>query len=304
MSTIGERFKQLRQFYQMNQTTFSKAIHVSQGTLSDIEKGKFTPSVETVLSVSGYFRISTDWLLQGIGPGPGELPSGKEKATTIAEPGSRYNTPPTDPIYTLVDRWNQLPPTERQKIHTILLAAIELAWSSDKTFAQTNEPPGQKQETNLKKVRDAEEVYLLPVISRLAIGTLMATGDYIEGYVPSTPELARQKAFLARAGGDSMIMADIHDGDLVVIRPQPSVENGEIAAVYLNGEITLRRFYCKDGECFLKPENSAYSVLKISLGSEPKIIGKMIEKISKAQADQLIRRFMDDTWSNFLDVKA
>lgn len=72
MESISKRFKHLRKTVKMNQVNFAQAIGISQGTLSDIEKGKFKPSIETVISASGFFNISTDWLLRGTGPGPGE----------------------------------------------------------------------------------------------------------------------------------------------------------------------------------------------------------------------------------------
>lgn len=65
MTTIGERFKQLRASSGMRQTEFSKAIGISQGTLSDIEKGKYKPSIDTVISTSNVFGVTTDWLLKG-----------------------------------------------------------------------------------------------------------------------------------------------------------------------------------------------------------------------------------------------
>lgn len=74
MESIGKRFKHLRKTIKMNQVNFAQAIGISQGTLSDIEKCKFKPSIETVISASVYFNISTDWLLKGSGLGPGEKP--------------------------------------------------------------------------------------------------------------------------------------------------------------------------------------------------------------------------------------
>ena len=50
-----------------------------------------------------------------------------------------------------------------------------------------------------------------------------------------------------RCRGDSMIGARIRDGDVVYIRRQPIVENGQIAAVLIDGEATLKRFY-RDGD--------------------------------------------------------
>lgn len=71
---IGDRIKQVRQHLHLNQKKFADAVGISQGNLSDIERGKFSPSVETIISVSRYSNISTDWLLKGTGPGPEDKP--------------------------------------------------------------------------------------------------------------------------------------------------------------------------------------------------------------------------------------
>lgn len=59
--------------------------------------------------------------------------------------------------------------------------------------------------------------------------------------------------------GDSMIDARIWDGDVVYIRQQPEVENGEIAAVRIGEEATLKRVYYQNGTLTLMPANAAYA---------------------------------------------
>lgn len=63
--SIGQRIKQIRKSYSMSQAAFASLIGISQGTLSEIEKGKFNPSVETVISISKQFEVRTDWILRG-----------------------------------------------------------------------------------------------------------------------------------------------------------------------------------------------------------------------------------------------
>ncbi|WP_025689627.1 helix-turn-helix transcriptional regulator [Paenibacillus zanthoxyli] len=63
--SIGQRIKQIRNSHSMSQAAFASLIGISQGTLSEIEKGKFNPSVETVISISKQFEIKTDWILRG-----------------------------------------------------------------------------------------------------------------------------------------------------------------------------------------------------------------------------------------------
>lgn len=66
---IGQRIKKLRKSYLMSQAAFASLIGISQGTLSEIEKGKFRPSVETVIAISREFGVKTDWILRDGEPG-------------------------------------------------------------------------------------------------------------------------------------------------------------------------------------------------------------------------------------------
>jgi len=67
--------------------------------------------------------------------------------------------------------------------------------------------------------------------------------------------------FCLRCVGDSMIGARIHDGDLVFVRKQSSVDNGEIAAVIIEDEATLKRVYFDGKTLILAPENPAFAPL-------------------------------------------
>ena len=62
--------------------------------------------------------------------------------------------------------------------------------------------------------------------------------------------------FMLRAHGDSMIDAGIREGDLVVLRQQNTADDGEIVAVLVNGESTLKRIYRKGRKTILRPENA------------------------------------------------
>ncbi|HLS52873.1 MAG TPA: S24 family peptidase, partial [Tissierellaceae bacterium] len=78
--------------------------------------------------------------------------------------------------------------------------------------------------------------------------------------------------------GDSMIGARINDGDIVFIREQPCVENGEIAAVMIDNEVTLKRFYKNGGLVMLRSENPKYQPLMYTKEDfkQVRILGKAI----------------------------
>ena len=73
-----------------------------------------------------------------------------------------------------------------------------------------------------------------------------------------------------------MVNANIEDGDLVVFKTQPTVENGEIALVSVNGEATIKYFYLYDSKCELRSANPAYPPMEYSAG-DINILGKFVE---------------------------
>ena len=118
----------------------------------------------------------------------------------------------------------------------------------------------------------------LPVLGRIACGTpIYAASEYGSFCTPSNDIDAD---FCLCASGDSMIGARIFDGDIVFIRAQDTVENGEIAAVIIGDEATLKRvyFYPDKNKLVLSPENPKYEPL-VYIDEElesVKILGKAV----------------------------
>lgn len=103
-----------------------------------------------------------------------------------------------------------------------------------------------------------------PLIGTIACGTPILAEQNINSYI-SVPEDIRCD-FALRCEGDSMIGAYIMDGASVYIREQPDVENGEIAAVLIGEEATLKRVYKSDDgyTLTLMPENSKYAPIVVT----------------------------------------
>ena len=132
---------------------------------------------------------------------------------------------------------------------------------------------------------DTESVKRLPVLGRIACGRPIFAVEDTEGYVCTDAQ--SDADFCLRASGDSMTGARIYDGDIVFIRAQESVDNGEIAAVIIGQEATLKRVYYKHDEekLVLMPENPRYSPL-VYVGEELrdiKIIGKAVAFMSRVR---------------------
>ena len=108
-------------------------------------------------------------------------------------------------------------------------------------------PPGFEPMPKMKKV---------PLIGAIACGDPITAIENREGEI-DVPENIRCD-FALRCKGNSMIGAGIHDGDAVYIRIQPEVENGQIAAVRIGDEATLKRVYLHTDYIELRPENPDY----------------------------------------------
>lgn len=99
----------------------------------------------------------------------------------------------------------------------------------------------------------------IPLLGSIACGAPILAEEHIEGYVDIPDHIDAQ--FTLRCKGDSMINARIYDGDIVYIRQQEEVNNGEIAAVLVNDEATLKRVKFHPDRIILEPANPLYDPL-------------------------------------------
>jgi len=118
----------------------------------------------------------------------------------------------------------------------------------------------------------------IPILGDIACGKPIYADETRESFAMTDGSMDAD--FCLRAHGDSMTGARIFDGDIVFIRSQSSVDNGEIAAVIINDEATLKRvyFYPDEQKLILSPENPRYAPL-VYLGVELeniKILGKAV----------------------------
>ena len=127
------------------------------------------------------------------------------------------------------------------------------------------------------------KTYKVPLVGRIACGTPITAEENLEGYVDVPVD--RQVDFALLCEGDSMVDAGIKNGDAVYIRKQPTVENGQIAAVLVNGdEATVKRFSRTDNTVVLTPQsmNPAHQVQIYDTKDVPvRVLGKVVESRHK-----------------------
>lgn len=138
----------------------------------------------------------------------------------------------------------------------------------------------EENDLSLTNINSGEPVKIkkLPILGDIACGQPIYADETRESFALANGTLDAD--FCLRAHGDSMIGARIYDGDIVFIKSQSSVDNGEIGAVIINDEATLKRvyFYPEENKLILTPENPRYAPL-VYLGGELesiKILGKAV----------------------------
>lgn len=119
----------------------------------------------------------------------------------------------------------------------------------------------------------------IPIIGEIACGDPITAEENIEGYTEETFEkpIPSGTLFALRCKGHSM-EPTIHDGSLVTIREQPTVEDGEIAAVLVDGdnEATLKRVKHQGDLIMLVPDNKEYDPIILDKNNPGRIVGKAV----------------------------
>lgn len=114
----------------------------------------------------------------------------------------------------------------------------------------------------------------VPVLGRIAAGGPILAEQAVEDVFPLPRELVGEGTlFTLQVKGDSMIDAAICDGDWVVVRQQPTANNGEIVAAMIEGEATIKTYRHRDGHYWLMPRNPNFEPIP---GDTATIMGRVV----------------------------
>jgi len=135
-------------------------------------------------------------------------------------------------------------------------------------------PPSELMAEDEEAIRAARPApAYVPVLGRIAAGGPILAEQAVEDVFPLPRELVGEGTlFMLKVAGDSMVEAAICDGDWVVVRQQPTAENGEIVAALIDGEATVKTLQRRDGKVWLLPHNDAYQPID---GTNATILGKV-----------------------------
>ncbi|WP_432562207.1 transcriptional repressor LexA [Kineococcus sp. SYSU DK003] len=113
----------------------------------------------------------------------------------------------------------------------------------------------------------------VPLVGRIAAGGPILAEELVEEVFPLPSQLiGTGEHFMLRVVGESMIEAAICDGDWVVVRRQPTADNGEVVAAMIDGEATVKVLQRKDGHVKLLPRNPLFDPID---GDEATVLGKV-----------------------------
>lgn len=120
---------------------------------------------------------------------------------------------------------------------------------------------------------DNPAIIHVPIVGRVAAGLPLFAEENLEGTFPLPATFSTKGLlFLLRVRGDSMKEAGILDGDYVLVRRQPQVENGEVAVVLIENEATVKHFYHKKKHIHLQPANPNYDPIVVHTA---RVLGKV-----------------------------
>jgi repressor LexA len=124
----------------------------------------------------------------------------------------------------------------------------------------------------------AERVIEVPLVGSVACGAPSLAEQTAEALIQVSTKIARpgNTYFLLRAQGTSMNRAGIQDGDLVLVRQQPSAENGEKVVALINDDATIKRFYREGDVVVLRPDSTDKSHKPIVVSEDFSIQGVVV----------------------------
>lgn len=245
---IARRIKSICKDKKIAVSTMLKDCGINQTYLYAMENRDKSPSHEKLSQIADYLNVSVDYLLgRPLQPSSAPVSALKSKLDTNY---SKLNQDGKNALVALSDDM-VAGGRYKQEGHAPILELIEHA-----------------------------KFYEIPLLGDIACGSPILAEQNFLGTVKVDARFRVDFALICK--GDSMINARIYNGDTVYIRQQPDVENGEIAAVLIDNEATLKRVYKFEDYIELRPENTNYDVLKYAKenASYIKILGKAVAFLS------------------------
>ena len=247
MIEIKDRLQEALHIRNITRTELSTLSGVPKPMITDYIKGRYKPKQDNIYALSKALRVNPAWFMGYEDADIDDLSYLEQGKTNVSVITKKESS--------------QLIPIPRNEKLDIGLYKIATDF--------------QKAESILKKK--------IPMLGKIACGEPIYADEDFDTFIEVNSDLKAD--FCLTCSGDSMINANIFDGDIVFIQKQDIVDNGQIAAVIIEDEATLKRVYYdrKNGRLILQAENPKYSPL-IYIGEELnniRILGRAISLYRK-----------------------
>lgn len=152
---------------------------------------------------------------------------------------------------------NGFPPSVREICSKLNIKSTATAYSyierlKDKGLLEKS-PLKKRAITLSQKINDFKAI---PLVGTIRAGSPIFAVENLDGYYPLPDEFnTGGEEFALKVQGDSMINAGIFENDIIIVKSQPTANNGEIVVALIEDSATVKRFYKKNGKIVLHPEN-------------------------------------------------
>lgn len=182
-------------------------------------------------------------------------------------------TPKQKAIYEFIQSYveeNQMPPSLRD-----IGSHFDLSVGTVQDQVEAIRRKGflNKDHTKARGLRLPVPLQQIPILGRVHAGPLHAAIENVEGHLPVGNTLSASHHFGLRIRGNSMVGAGIMEGDIVIVRPQPTAHDGDIVVARVEDEATVKRLRMRKNRVLLEPENPDYSPIEMPFT----VIGVVVE---------------------------
>ena len=164
-----------------------------------------------------------------------------------------------------------VPPTIREICRDLKIKSTSTAHKYVNLLAESGAIEKDSNLTRTLKIAGTDTA-LIPLVGTITAGQPITAVQNIDGYIPFPSTSTDKELFALKVRGDSMIDVGIFDQDVVVVEQTPVASNGEIVAVLIGDEATVKRFYREDGHYRLQPENQTMEPI---YADQVEILGKI-----------------------------
>lgn len=278
-----DKLKELRSEKSLKQSDISEMLNITPEAYTQYEKGKRKPNLENLRKLALIFNVSSDYLLELC------------EYRNIEEYLSAADDYFSNEERRFINLYRQLPENLRIEIKGIAEGMLRASGSA-------MYHPGRFDNgriTQCEKASGYIPVFYLPMLKEIKQTADRANGTG-EGKTSAGPPAELNEcdagcllvvdrytefnAYAVRVKGDSLKNANIENGDFLIIKPQPIVNDGDMALIDIDGLAAVRFFYTKNDRVELRPANPEYSSLVYGKDRNIRIIGKVIDKIKRLEA--------------------